>query len=469
MPVRPSLPTTALALLVVAGVALAWLAHDAPLAPQIARGWLQADALSALALVVLGALGLVGRALGRPGAWREAAAAGLFALTTVAGHLGVAAALLVAGGAALRPPPAASRAQGRAQPAPWRPWPPGTAVSPSLVATALSGLGLAAVGLTAGEWRYGAPGAGAGLSSASFALLLLGALIAGGGQAAARGHPPETSPLAAVACLYALLRLFSLGPWNLGWLLAAIVAGGGLALGAAWQAAAAPPAGAAAWLGAYLAGLAIAGAGLGSGAGVTLAGYALLVWPVLALGLGAGAGGALQGCLRHSAARWLLAGAVPLTAPFMLAWMAVAAAVAGGLTLLAAVCWLAALLAAAPVVRLAAGLPLSPHGGEREAGSRDVRGAPPSAHAYVAAGLSAALGLGAPAVVAGLLAPAAAQLQGGLSPFGEIELWPWAGLIAFDAARQPVATMPSLALAALMLILSALCWVGLRLAELRRG
>ena len=60
-----------------------------------------------------------------------------------------------------------------------------------------------------------------------------------------------------------------------------------------------------------------------------------------------------------------------------------------------------------------------------------------------------------------------AQLQGGLTPFGEIELWPWAGLIAFDAARQPVATLPSLALVGLMLILSALCWVALRLAARR--
>jgi len=61
-----------------------------------------------------------------------------------------------------------------------------------------------------------------------------------------------------------------------------------------------------------------------------------------------------------------------------------------------------------------------------------------------------------------------AQLQAGLTPFGAIELWSWAGLIALDAARQPVATMPSLALAALMVILSALCWVALRLGALKR-
>lgn len=67
----------------------------------------------------------------------------------------------------------------------------------------------------------------------------------------------------------------------------------------------------------------------------------------------------------------------------------------------------------------------------------------------------------------GLLAPVTAQLEGGLTPFGEIVVWPWAGLIAFDTARQAVATLPSLALAGLMLILSALCWTTLRLLALR--
>lgn len=419
-----------------AGLLLAWLAHDAPVAPGVVRGWLRADALSAVALIALSGLGLAGQARGRPGWLREALAVALFALATLTGHLAIVALLLLAGGVVLSwgaPEAGQSRARPALRPAP-------------LLGAALVALGLALVGAAAGEWRYGAPAAGAGLSSPSFALLLVGALLAGGAWELARGRPPAASPLAAVACLYALLRLFSLGPWNLGWLFAALVAGGALALGGAWQAAAAPPDEAAGWLGSYLAGLAIAGAGLGSGAGVTAAGYALLAWPILRLGL-AGAGGPLP-------PRWLLCGAVPLTAPFVLAWLAVAAAVAGGLTLLAAALWAAALLAAAAVARIAA----RPGDDAAPGAARPV---------YAAAALSGALGLGAPLVVAGLLAPLAAQLQGGLTPFGEIELWPWAGLIALDAARQPVATLPSLALAALMLILSALCWVALRIAQQR--
>ena len=482
----------ACAAIALAGLLLAWLAHDAPLAPGLARGWLRADALSALTMIALGALGLAELARGRRGNPHETLAAALFALAAVAGHLGVAALLLVAGGATLAWPGARSFSGRRLPVGRERGAPPGAgeatgparrsalgALRPApLLGLALAALGLALVGVVAGEWRHGAPAAGAGLSSPSFVLLLVGALVAGGAWELARGRPPAATPLAAAACLYALLRLFSLGPWNLGWLFAAIVAGGALALGAAWQAAAAPPGEAAGWLGAYLAGLAIAGAGLGSGAGVTMAGYALLAWPILRLGLVglAGAGGPRRPL-------WLLSGAVPLTAPFLLVWLAVAAAIAGGLTLLAAVLWAAGLLAAAAVGRIAA----APPGDEPALGAaRPVYAAaavaplaaapPPDDDAaqgagarpvYAAAALSAALGLGAPLVVAGLLGPVAAQLQGGLTPFGEVELWPWAGLIALDAARQPVATLPSLALAALMLILSALCWVALRLARPR--
>jgi hypothetical protein len=177
----------------------------------------------------------------------------------------------------------------------------------------------------------------------------------------------------------------------------------------------------------------------------------MLTWPVVRLGLAYPGG--------PGWARWLITGAVPLSAPFMTVWMAVAAAVAGGLTLLAAALWGAALLVAVAVARLATPHPAAPAPSH---GILTTRG-------LVAPTLSMALGLGAPLVVMGLLAPIVAQLQGGLTPFGEIALWPWAGLIALDAARQPVATMPSLALAALMTILSALCWIALRLARRGRG
>ncbi len=418
MPQRPHIASFAYALLLIAGLALAWLAHDAPLVA--ARGWLYADALSALALIALAGQGLAARGRGSREVWAGAIAAGLFGLATIVGHLAAIAGLLIGGAAALL--------LGRRTRAP-------------ALGVALAGLGMLLVGTSAGEWRISAPGAGAGLNSAAFALMLLGALLAADTIALARGRTPAPEPLAAIAALSMLLRLFSLGPWNLGWLFAALVAGGGLALGAAWQAAAAPRDEGRAWLGAYFAGLALAGAGLGSGAGVILAGFALLTWPLAELGLADPAG--------PRRPLWLLSGIVPLTAPFMLTWMAVAAAVAGGLTLLAAAVWVGALLAATAVARFAAAEP-------------DSAEVPRWSPALVAGALSLGLGLGAPLAIAGLLGPVAAQLQGGLTPFGEISLWPWAGLIALDAAKQPVATLPSLALSALMLILAALCWVVLR-------
>jgi len=424
-------PAFATALLLLAGLALARLAREAPLVR--AGGLIHADALSALVLVVAAGHGLVGYALGAGRPWRSAAACVLVALAALMGHLAAAGALLI-GVAALQPAPAMASLWARALR--WLP-------------AGCAALGLALIGLIGGEWRHGLPGAGAGLNSASLALILLGALLAVGATGLVRARAPEESPLVALGCLYALLRLFSLGPWNLGWLFAALLAGGGVALWAAWSAAAAPPAEVAPWLGLYLGGLVVAGAGLASGAGITLAGYALLLGPLLRLGLSNP---------QPQRALWPLSAAVPLSAPFVAAWMGVAAAAAGGVTVLAVALWAAALLAALPPARLAASAPPAVDG---------ERG-PATVAALTAAGLSAALGLGAPLVVLGLLQPLVAQLQAGLTPFGAIELWSWAGLIALDAARQPVATIPSLALAALMVILSALCWVALRLGALKR-
>lgn len=411
----------ALALQLVAGCGLVAAVADAPVEPGRLAGLVRADALSALVVIVAAGHGLVGLALGARAPWRLAVAAGLVGAATLAGHLGIAGALLVGAAAA------SGRQEGGRSP-----W----------LAAACVALGLALAGLLGGEWRYGAPAAGRGLNSFTLLLVLAGALLAAGATGLARGRAPAADPFVALGALYALLRLFSLGPWNLGWLFAALLVGVALALWAAWTAAAAPAGEAAPWLGLYLAGLAITGAGLASGAGVTLAGYALLLGPLLRLGL-AGAAPARP--------LWLLSPALPLSAPFVAAWMGVAAAVAGGVTAVAAAIWAAALLAALPAAKLGAAPP---------------EGRPP-ARVLAAAALSAGLGLGAPLVVEALLAPVAAQLRGGLTPFGEIELWPWAGLIALDAARQPVATLPSLALMCLMVILSALCWVVLRLAARR--
>jgi hypothetical protein len=411
-----------LALQLAAGCALGVAVVDAPLEPGRLAGLVRADALSALVVIVAAGHGLVGLALGARAPWRLAVAAGLVGVATLAGHLGIAGALLV--GAAV----AGGRQEGGRLP-----W----------LAAACVALGLALVGLLGGEWRYGAPAAGRGLNSFTLLLVLAGALLAAGVADLAQGRAPAADPFVALGALSCLLRLFSLGPWNLGWLFAALLVGGAAALWAAWAAAAAPAGEVAPWLGLYLAGLVITGAGLASGAGVTLAGYALLLGPALRLGLADAA---------PARPLWLLSAAMPLSAPFVAAWMGVAAAVAGGVTAVAATIWAAALLAALPAAKLGAASPA---------------GRPP-ARVLAAAALSAALGLGAPLVVEALLAPVAAQLQGGLTPFGEIELWPWAGLIAFDAARQPVATLPSVALAGLMVILSALCWVALRVGRMQQ-
>lgn len=429
-------------LMLVTGLALAWLAHDTPLAPLRGGELLRGDALSALLLIVVATRALTGLALGEPRPWRLTLRAALVSLAALSGHLAViGGALLVA---SLVPGAPAGQAARRLRDWPTAPW-----LGP-LLATG----GLALIGLLSGEWRYAAPDAGSGLNSFSFALLLLAALLALGVAALPGAQPPAGEPLIASGCLYALVRLFSLGPWNLGWLLATLLVGGVTALWAAWRAASGSPASAAPWLGLTLGGLALAGAGLGSGAGLTAAGYALLLGPVLHLGLERPAGGCR--------ALWLLSAAVPLSGPFVAGWLAVAAAAAGGVSVLALGLWLAALLAALPPARLtqAAAAP--------EASLRSPGAWSAGRRAWLAAGLSAALGLSAPLVLLGLLGPLVAQLQGGLTPFGEIAIWPWAGLIARNAAQQPVATLPSLALAGLMLILAALCWLTLRLAALRR-
>ncbi|RRR65721.1 MAG: hypothetical protein EI684_22310 [Candidatus Viridilinea halotolerans] len=325
-----------------------------------------------------------------------------------------------------------------------------------LVVSLSAASGLILLGLQSGTWDYAAPLAGAGLNSLSFGLLLLALLLANGGVALVRGHPPQSDALFSLACCYLLLRLYSLGPWNLGWLLASLLLGAAVALAAAWQGAGAPSSATGAWQTAYLNGFILTGAGLGSEAGIVLAGYGLLLLPVVRLGFSA----APTPHWRY----WLLCAALPLSAPFIMAWLAVAAALAGGLTLLAVSLWAAALLAALPVARLAHGQHQGQAQDEDSAAGRSAGQPHRGLHHYnILTGVG--LSLATPFMLPGLLTPLAAQLQGGLTPFGSLELWPWAGLIAFNAARQPVATLPSIALIALMLILAALCWLGLRLRD----
>jgi hypothetical protein len=125
--------------------------------------------------------------------------------------------------------------------------------------------------------------------------------------------------------------------------------------------------------------------------------------------------------------------------------MLVGASVAGGVALLAGAAWLVALLS---------GLTAALGGTQTQPDRRAL---------LVAAGASAVLGVGAPLFTTTLIQPAIEQLQGGLTPYGDVNIWPWVGLATIDAAHTPVTTLPSIAVAAFMLVLSALVYLIARL------
>ena len=147
-------------------------------------------------------------------------------------------------------------------------------------------------------------------------------------------------------------------------------------------------------------------------------------------------------------ARGLLLGTLAAVA----AWMLMGASVAGGVALLAGVAWLVALL----------------HGLASALWDRaePVLAPRPLLFAGVA---SVVLGVGAPPIARLLILPVVAQLQGGLTPFGELNVWPWVGVAASDSAHTQVTTLPSIAIALLMLVLSALVYVVVRLREFGRA
>jgi hypothetical protein len=278
-----------------------------------------------------------------------------------------------------------------------------------------------------------------------------------------------------IAWLYPLVRLYSLGPWNNGWSFATLLLGGAAALWAAAAALARRPARRELTLLSYL-GLALAGMGLGTGAGVAAGCYGLLAYMILALrpttdpgppfdkltdrrnegdrrpttaeSVLPEAADSLPHHFTPSSLHWLLSGAIPFTAPFVAAWMLVGASVASGVALLSGAAWLILLL-----------------NGMTATLSSDT--APPDARRplIVAAAASVVLGVGAPLVVVVLIQPVIEQLQGGLTPYGDINIWPWVGLATIDAAHAPVTTLPSIAVAALMLVLSALVYLIARLRD----
>lgn len=295
---------------------------------------------------------------------------------------------------------------------------------------------------TTGVTRLHLPAAGVGLQSQFFALVVLSTLIGSGVWRLAVPVPKTGSTCAdlllPLAWCYPLIRLYSLGPWNVGWLLALQLLGGGIVL----------LSGARAlgnqselyWLIAlqYM-GLVLVGIGLGSGAGLVAAFAALFTLPLVTWGLAPNRGESTRSGPAQTVGRWLLSAAIPLSAPFVVAWMSIGAAFASGSGLLAGILWLA--LLAGTLALLRSSVPLYPW----RSNSAGI--------------VSILLGIGSPFLVQPALQPAIKQLQGGLTSLGEHDLWPWSDLSALNAAKHTVITIPSVALIALLLILAALAWL----------
>lgn len=330
-------------------------------------------------------------------------------------------------------------------------------VAPLVLAAAALALGYGALALR-GALRIDAPQAGVALDSFVFWFVLLAVStpllppVATRPAGVAESQGPAMHILT-FAWLYPLVRLYTLGPWNEGWSFATLVLGGGAMVWMSLMALTARNHVARAGYARYrFLAVALAGAGLSSGAGLAATGYALLVYLLLAV-IAAGETGASPVAEQDGSAlllpstlpAWLLSGAIPLTAPFIATWMLVGAAAAGGVVLLAAAAWLTALLAALSIV-------LEPP----RAASRAV---------WFAGATSLALGVAAPLAVRFLIQPSIEQLQGGLSVYGDVNVWPWIGLAASDSARSGVTALPTIGAAGLMLVLSAMVYLLVRLLQ----
>jgi hypothetical protein len=291
------------------------------------------------------------------------------------------------------------------------------------------------------------PLAGAALDSLIFALVLLSAALPllAGWIAPAHAAPP--AGILQIIWLYPLLRLYSVGPWNDGWSFATLLLGGAMGLWAALGAlgARAERVRAAQTRASFL-GMALAGAGLGTGAGIAAAFAAIGAVVILA----AADEDESMSDAPPPLARWLLSGAIPLSAPFIATWMLVGAAAAAGVSIVAGAAWLIALLSA-----LAVAIAPPPQSGRRRIG--------------VAAIAALIGGVCAPLMARWIAQPAIEQLQGGLTVYGDLNIWPWVGLAAIDSARREVTALPSFAAAALMLVLAALVYLIARLREPASG
>ena len=269
--------------------------------------------------------------------------------------------------------------------------------------------------------------AGAALDSFVFWFVLLGAtfaLVAFKVQSSKfKVHSHFETQNLVLLWFYPLVRLYSLGPWNSGWGLATLLFGAATAL---WLAVGALRSSAGTY-GVGLAALALACFGLGTSAGIAGGCYALLVCAALGTHHSQGRGFAEPG--------WPIG---QLVAPGVAIWLIIGAAVAGGSIALAGVAWVVALIGGLALV-------FTPQATQR------------SSIAY--AGVSLALGIGAPALIGLLITPAVAQLQGGLSAYGDLLIWPWVGLAVVNSAQVQVAVLPSVAVAVLMFVLVALLFL----------
>jgi len=322
-----------------------------------------------------------------------------------------------------------------------------------LLAVAALAVGYGALALRGGL-RFDAPLAGAALDSFVFWFVLLAATLP---LLPFDPHPTDTDDarerslrLFAFAWLYPLARLYTLSPWNEGWSFATLIAGGGALL----------------WLSSgaltgdtrrvriernhrRLLAVALTGIGLSSGAGLAAGCYAVLVYLLLAV-VDSDDGQAISSQsplsapgIPPSAPVWLISGAIPLTAPFIATWMLIGAGAAGGVTILAAVAWFTALISALPVVID------SP--------------AVASRRLWIGGGISLALGVASPLVVHLFIQPIIEQLQGGLSVYGDVNVWTWVGLAMVNSARTGITALPTIGAAGLMIVLSALVYLLARL------
>jgi hypothetical protein len=297
-----------------------------------------------------------------------------------------------------------------------------------------------------------------------------------------------------VLLLFPLIRIFAVGPIHTA-LLVLISLGG--ATGSLWLARSmltgGDPTQRALTGRRFFLAIALASLGLASSAGVVAACAALLCYAVLPLS---------PQVHLHEWQRWAIAGALPFSAPFVAAWLAIGAATAAGATALAAVLWLAAIL------RMVAVLVAEPRNQEprtaelqnlRDSENQEPRTAelqnrrtgivgrmaeqllrrakellrgedrspghlvtlsstPPSTVHHPSSIypiVSIALGALAPPVVALLIQPVVAQLQAGLTPYGNLSVSPWIGLALLDSGSRGVTTAPLLAAALLMVVIGA--------------